>query len=163
LKVLIVYDSVSPNQNTKKIADTLSMVLEEKGIKVDSFRASYVDKDIVKNYDCLLVGSPTMAWSATAPAKEFLEGLKTSRFDGKFAAAFDTRIKSFISGQAAKGIQESLEKLGFRIIVPPLAAYVEGSRNRNDYTLKEGELEKARKFAEDIAEDLKAYFQKNET
>jgi flavodoxin len=132
------------------------MVLEGKGVKVDSFRASSVDKAIVENYDCLLVGSPTMAWSATAHVEDFLEGLKTSRFDGRFAAAFDTRIKSFISGQAAGGLQKSLEKLGFRTIVPPLAAYLEGSRSRNDYTLKKGELEKARKFAETLAKNLEA-------
>jgi hypothetical protein len=95
-----------------------------------------------------------MAWSATAPVKEFVEGSKNGRFDGRFAAAFDTCIKSFKSGQAADGLQKSLEKLGFRTIVPPLAVYVEGSRSRNDYTLK-GELEKARKFAEDLAKNLK--------
>ena len=108
----------------------------------------------MKNYECVLVGSPTMAWSATAPIKQLLEGFSANEFAGKYAAAFDTRVKSRLSGQAAKGIQERLEKLGFKIITPPLVAYVEGSTKKNDFTLKDGELEKAKKYAEDLAQAL---------
>jgi len=95
-----------------------------------------------------------MGWSATDPIKQFLAGYKANEFAGKNAAAFDTRIKSRLSGQASKGIQERLEKLGFKIITPPLIAYVEGNVRENDYVLKDGELDKAKKYAEDLAQAL---------
>ena len=95
-----------------------------------------------------------MGWSATDPIKQFLAGFRVNEFAGKYAAAFDTRIKSRLSGQASKGIQERLEKLGFKIITPPLVAYVEGNVRENDYVLKDGELDKAKKYAEDLAQAL---------
>ena len=60
MKVLIVYDTVSPMRLTAKVAETIGGVLKEKGIEVDSFFVADVDKEVVKNYDCLLAGAPTM-------------------------------------------------------------------------------------------------------
>ena len=154
MKILITYDSVSPNRNTEKIANAMGEVLRGKGFEVDCPDVTHVDNATVKNYDCVIAGSPTMAFSATIPIKEFLEGFAPNEFSGKFAAAFDTRVKSRLSGAAAKGIQKRLEKLGFKIAMPSLAAYVEGSTGKNDFQLKEGELEKAKKFAEDFAQAI---------
>ena len=53
---------------------------------------------------------------------------------------------------AAKEIEEKLESLGFRIIMQPLVTYV-GSK-RNEIQLKEWELGKAKKYAEDLANRL---------
>ncbi len=156
MKVLVVYDTVSPNRNTEKVANAMSEVLRERGFEVDCPHVSSVDLANVKNYDCVLAGSPTMAWSATIPIKEFLEGFAQRAFAGKFAAAFDTRVLSRLSGAAAKGIQSRLEKLGFKILLPPLAAYVEGSTAKNDFALRSGELDKAKKYAEDIAKAIQA-------
>jgi hypothetical protein len=54
------------------------------------------------------------------------------------------------SGNAANGIEKKLRKLGFKIIMPPLVTYVEGK----DIHLKQGELQKAEKYAEDFANNL---------
>ena len=154
LKILVMYDSVSPGKNTEKVATAISEALREKSFDVSCLSVSSFDKSNLKNYDCILVGSPTMGWSATAPIKQLLKNFTDNEFSGKYAAAFDTRVKSRLSGQASKGIQERLEKLGFKIITPPLFAYVEGSTQKNNYTLKEGELDKVKKYADDLAQAL---------
>lgn len=150
-----MYDSVSLNKNTEKIANAVSEVLKEKNFDVSCQYIGSVDQDTLNDYECVLVGSPTMAWSATQPIKHFLEGFNANEFNGKLAAAFDTRVQSRLSGQATKGIQKRLEKLGFKIIASPLVAYVEGSTRKNDFMLKDGELEKAKKYSENLTNVLK--------
>lgn len=159
MKILIIYDSVSPGKNTEKVANEISEIMKQKEFVVNCLSVSSFDKSNLKNYDCVLVGSPTMGWSATAPVKQFLKDFIDNEFSGKYAAAFDTRVKSRLSGQASKGIQEKLEKLGFKIIMPPLFAYVEGSTQKNDYVLKDGELDKVKKYADDLARALQKYLE----
>jgi flavodoxin len=152
MKVLIVYDSVSPMKLTAKVAEAIAEVLKEKGIEVDSFFVNDVDKAIVKNYDCLIAGAPTMAFSASKGIIQFLNGLLGKEFSGKLAAAFDTQIQSRFSGSAVKGIESKLEGLSFRLVTVPLITYIEGKGN--DLHLKEGELEKAKKWAQRVAEAI---------
>ena len=152
LKVLIVYDSVSMNKNTEKVAETVRDVLKAKEMDIQSVHVEKVDSSTVKDYDCLIVGSPTQAWRATALVSNFLDSLKSQSFAEKTAAAFDTRIKSRLSGGAIGGIEGKLKQLGFKIIVPGLVTYVQGSKESP--ALFNGELEKAKKFAEDLTKAL---------
>jgi flavorubredoxin len=152
LKVLIVYDSVSENKNTEKVAEAVRDVLKTKKMDVQSVYVGKIDAATVKDYDCLVVGSPTQAWRATALVRDFLDSLKAENFAGKSATAFDTRIKSRLSGGAIGGIEHKLRRLGFKIIVPGLVAYVEGKQPTP--VLVDGELDKAKKFAEDLAKAL---------
>jgi len=152
MKVLIVYDTVSPMKLTAKVAETIGGVLKEKGIEVDSFFVKDVDKAAVKNCDCLVAGAPTMAFRASREIMQFLDGLPSKDFSGKLAAAFDTQVQSRMSGSAVKGIEDKLKDLGFKMITAPLIAYVEGKKN--EWHLKEGELEKAKNWAQTIAEVL---------
>ena len=55
---MIVYDTVSPMKLTAKVAETIHEVLKEKGVEVDSFHVSNVNRGTVKSYDCLVVGGP---------------------------------------------------------------------------------------------------------
>jgi len=152
MKVLIVYDTVSPMRLTAKVAETIGGVLKEKGIEVVSFFVKDVDKAVVKDYDCLVAGAPTMYFRASKGIMQFLDGLPSKEFSGKLAAAFDTQLQTWYSGNAAKSIEKKLKKLGFEIVAPQLIAYVEGKTNQMH--LKEGELEKAKKYAEDLANKL---------
>jgi flavodoxin len=152
LKILVVYDTGSVNRNTEKVAKAMSEVLKEKGFDVDCLYVMDVDPAGVKNYDCVLAGSPTQTFSATKPIMQFLDKFAKDEFSGKLAAAFDTQLQSRISGNAANGIEKKLEKLGFKTIMPSLVTYVEGKMN--EMHLKEGELEKAKKYAEDLAKAL---------
>jgi flavodoxin len=152
MKVLVVYDTVSPRKLTMKVAETIGDVLKDRGIEVDSFFVKNVGLATVKSYDCLIAGSPTMYFRATSGIKQFLNSFQDKEFSGKLAAAFDTQLKGRFYGNAAKGIEKKLKKLGFEIVSPPLIAYVEGKTNQMH--LKEGELEKAKKYAEDLANKL---------
>jgi len=154
MKVLIVYDSVSPMRLTAKVAETIGGVLKEKGIEVDSFFVVDVDKRVVKNYDCLLAGAPTMRFRVSTRMRQFLDDLPSKDFSGKLAAAFDTQVQSRFSASAAKGIEGKLKGLGFKLITAPLIAYVEGKLRQNEWRLKEGELEKAKKWAQEVAEAI---------
>lgn len=154
MKVLIVYDTVSPMKLTAKVAETIGGVLKEKGIEVDSFFVVDVDKAVVKNYDCLLAGAPTMRFRVSVRMRQFLDDLSGKDFSGKLAAAFDTQVQSRFSASAAKGIEGKLKGLGFKLITAPLIAYVEGKLRQNEWRLKEGELEKAENWAQTVAEVL---------
>lgn len=150
MKILVVYDTNSANRNTEKVAKAMSEVLKEKGFDVDCLYVKEIDPANVKNYDCILAGSPTQWHKATGPIMQFLDGLAKNESSGKLAAAFDTQLQMPLSGKAANGIEKKLKKLGFKIAMPSLATYVEGK----EIHLKEGELEKAKKYAEDLANNL---------
>jgi flavodoxin len=152
MRVLIVYDSVSLMKLTAKVAETVFEVLKEKEIEVNSVFVNDVDKAIVKNYDCLIAGAPTMAFRASKGMMQFLDSLPNKDFSGKLAAAFDTQIQSRFSGSAAKGIEGKLKHLGFKLITAPLFTYVEG--NKDEMCFKEGELEKAKNWAQTVVEVL---------
>jgi flavodoxin len=152
VKVLIVYDSVSVNKNTEKVAEAIRDVLKAKGVEVQSSYVEDVDASTVKDYDCLIVGSPTHGWMETPLVKKFLDSLKSESFAGKKAAAFDTRIKSRLSGSAVDGIEKRLKKLDFQIAVRGLAMYVEGKEPNP--VLVDGELDKAKKFADELVKAL---------
>jgi flavodoxin len=153
VRVVIVYESVSNSQVTASVAATIQAVLKEKGFEVDSFAVANADKTAVKSYDALLAGAPTMAFRSSPGIIKFLDSLKGEEFLGKLAAAFDTQSKFRFSGSAAKGIEGKLKELGFKLTAAPLIAYVEGA-GKGEWRLKEGEQEKAEKWAEELAATL---------
>jgi flavodoxin len=152
LKILVVYDTESVNRNTERVANAISEVLKEKGLDVDCLYVKDVDPVRVKNYDLVLAGGPTQWMKATGPIMQFLEKFAKEDFSGKLASAFDTQLQTPLSGNAAKGIGKRLKKLGFKIVTPPLVTHVEGKMN--EMRLKEGELEKIKSYAEDLAGKL---------
>ncbi len=157
MKILIIYDTASVNRNTDKVAKAMKEVLKEKGFEVDCLYVKDVDPASVKNYDCVLAGSPTHWHRATGPVMQFLDRLGEGAFSGKLAAAFDTQFQMPLSGNAASGIEKKLEKLGFKIVMPSLVTYVQSKKDvdgKSGMHLKDGELEKAKKYAEDLAHKL---------
>jgi flavorubredoxin len=152
LKILVIYDTTSTQRNTEKVAQAVGEVLKTKGFDVDCLYVNDVDAANVKNCDCVLAGSPTQIFRATQPIKQFLDKFAKDQFLGKPAAAFDTQLKTRWSGNAAKRIEKKLQQLGFKIIMPPLVTYVEGKIQ--EVHLKDGEIEKTRKYAEDLANKL---------
>jgi flavodoxin len=155
MKILITYDTASVNRNTDKVAKAMREVLKEKGFDVDCLYVK--DAANVKNYDCVLAGSPTQWHRATGPVMQFLDRLNEGAFSGKLAAAFDTQFQMPLSGNAANGIEKKLEKRGFKIVMPSLVTYVQNKKDikgKSGIQLKDGELEKAKKYAEDLARKL---------
>ena len=61
VKVLVIYDTVSQAKVTGKVAETVVAAMRESGASVDSFFVEDAGKANIKDYDCLVVGAPTMA------------------------------------------------------------------------------------------------------
>jgi len=157
MRVLVVYDTGTPARNTEKIARAISDVLREKGFEVDSLYVKDADPASVKNYDLVLAGSPTQWHKAPGPIMQFLERFTKDEFSGKLAAAFDTQLQIPLSGNAGKGIEKKLEKIGFKIVKSSLVTYVQSKKNaegKNEVHLKDGELDKAKNWAEEVAKAL---------
>jgi len=72
---------------TEKVAETIVKALKEKDVAVDSFFVKDVEGAIVKDYDCLIVGAPTMAFRASVDMRKFLEFVK-GRFFWKVSSCF---------------------------------------------------------------------------
>lgn len=155
MKVLVVYDSVSPSKVTMKVAQAIADEMKAKGVDTDCSYCKDFDKGRARDYGCLIVGAPTMAFRPSKDIAEFLDALKSEDVKGKKGAAFDTQIKSALSGNAAKGIEKRLSGLGISIFKPHLVAYVEG-KGKNTWELKEGELEKVKKWAQEAADAILA-------
>ncbi len=155
MKVLVVYDSVSPSKVTMKVAQIIAEEMKAKGVETDCFYCKDFDIGRVKEYGCLIVGAPTMAFRPSKDIVGFLDALKAEDVKGKKGAAFDTQIKSALSGNAAKGIEKRLSGLGAAVFKPHLVAYVEG-KGKNTWELKEGELEKVKRWAQEAAEAILA-------
>jgi flavorubredoxin len=152
MKVLLVYDTVSESKMTGKIAEIVVAAMREEGAQVDSFFVEDAGNAKVKDYGCLVVGAPTMAWKPSQRMKKYLDSLSEAECQGKLAAAFDTQLKSGLSGDATKHMEKSLTKVGFKIVSPALLSYVE-SENKL-YKLKEGESEKAKAWGHELARKL---------
>lgn len=152
MRVLMVYDTVSEAKVTGKVADAVAAAMKEAGVPVEAYFVENANKVSAKDFDCLIVGAPTMAWRPSKRMKDFLAGLGGTDFSGKVATSFDTQMKSSISGNATKHMEKSLVDLGFKIASPALVTYVE-SEDRV-YRLKDGEMEKAKAWAKDLAKAL---------
>jgi flavodoxin len=142
VKALVVYDSAYGNtrQVAEAIVDALGP-LQAEAVSVTEFEASALTEG-----DLLVVGSPINGWRPTPKITELLAALGDGRLNGVKAAAFDTRVRLFIHGDAAKKMTESLKTGGAEIISKPMAFYVKGSEG----PLRSGELDKAAAWAADL-------------
>jgi len=72
--------------------------------------------------------------------------LGTDQLKGCRAAAFDTRVKLFIHGNAAQRIAKELERSGATLIAKPEGFFVQGKIG----PLLEGELERSHEWARNL-------------
>lgn len=152
MKIALVYDSVSSEKLTAKVAEVIDKALRGKGLEVTSVPVGDAKHLRIEEYDALVIGTPTMAWAPTKPIKEFLDALDAGKVKGKKAASFDTQMNSFISGNANKAMEAKLKDLGMVIVCPHLLAYVKSQRKV--YHFLDGELQKAEDWAKDLAAAL---------
>jgi flavodoxin I len=104
----------------------------------------------LKDFDLLIVGSPTHGGWYTPEVKGLLEALPS--LEGFKVAAFDTRTASIWNrllpfGHAAPRIARKLEENGGDLLAPPEGFVVLGTKG----PLKDGELERAADWARGIA------------
>ncbi|MDD5551746.1 MAG: flavodoxin family protein [Candidatus Pacebacteria bacterium] len=145
MKTLVIFDSNFGN--TKKIAEVIANEMGENAKVV-----SVADFDIedLEGTNLLIVGSPINGFRPTEKINKFLANLAKNQLKGIKAASFDTRVKLFIHGDAAKKISKKLKDAGAEIIVEPQAFYVKGKEG----PLLAGEIEKAKNWAREIKSKL---------
>jgi len=167
VKALVVYESMYGN--TAAIGEAIAAALRERGLDVEESLVTKIDAARAVDVDLLLVGGPThvhgMSRVATRNAavndekntfteptvdpglREWLARLPEG--GGRLAGAFDTRFGKprFLTGSAAKGIKHRLRERGFQFVAEP-ESFLVSTENR----LLEGEVERARTWAEKIAE-----------
>lgn len=148
MKAHVVYDSAFGN--TKSVAEAIAGSLGElqaTPVSADDFNP----RDLAAG-DLLVVGSPINGWRPTPKITELLSALGDGQLKGVKAAAFDTRVRLFIHGDAAKKMTESLRAGGADIISEPMPFYVGGREG----PLRSGEIEKAEVWAKTLLASLKA-------
>ncbi len=144
MRTVIVYDSL--HGNTEQIAQAIAGGLREAG-EVSVRKASEGLPEDLASADLLVIGCPVHAWNISHATRAFFESLAEESPGGKQGAAFDTKFEGPLAGGAAKKIARRLRSLGFEIIAEPCSFFITGMEG----PLKEGELERARAFGEELA------------
>jgi flavodoxin len=146
LKAFIVYDSAFGN--TKAVAEAVAAQLE--GLDAAAVPVDEFDSGELAAGDLFVVGSPINGWRPTPKVTALLSGLGKDRLTGVKAAAFDTRLRMFIHGDAAKKITHALRAGGADIIAEPMPFYVGGTKG----PLRSGEIDKAGNWAKALLTSL---------
>jgi menaquinone-dependent protoporphyrinogen IX oxidase len=151
MKGIVVYDT--SYGNTKTIAETIAETLKESGIEVDLFNVKTVRKLNEKDYDFLVLGSPTRFGTMSFAIRGFLGKVK-SEWTNKPFIAFDTENPENLENKewsAAEKIAERLRDKKMNQLLPVLKAAVLEQKG----PLQEGEIERTREYARTIATKLK--------
>jgi len=152
MKGIVVFDT--SYGNTKKIAEGIAEKLKESGISADIFYVKDVKKLSAKDYDFLVIGSPTKFGTMSFAVKGFLGKVKSKEWLNKPFAVFDTENPENIEkrgGSAAEKIAEKLKEKQMNQLLPVLKAVVLGWKG----PLQEGEIERAKEYARELAVTLK--------
>jgi menaquinone-dependent protoporphyrinogen IX oxidase len=154
---IVVFDT--SYGNTKAIAEAISEALKESGIEADLFHVKDVKKLSVKDYNFLVVGSPTRFGTMSFAVKGFLSKVKSEEWMNKPFAVFDTENPENIERarvenkewSAAEKIAAKLKDKNMNQLLPVLKSVVLGQKG----PLKEGEIERAKEYARNLATELK--------
>lgn len=143
MESLVVYATRSGN--TRRIAEVVAEGLRPHGpVHIRSVEESM--NGPVPAADLLVIGGPTEGHGATESMIAFLDHLATAPPSGA-VAAFDTRVRwpKVLSGSAAERIEQRIEAIGLRLVVPPESFIVSMKPE-----LQPGELERAGAWRADL-------------
>lgn len=141
MHTLIIYDS--NYGNTRQVAEDIAQTL---GPNAKAIHVSQVTNDMLTGLKLLVVGSPINAWRPTTKIGTFLSGLKPGQLQGCQVATFDTRVNTFIHGDAAKSMSKRLVAAGATLSGQPQGFIVKGKAG----PLAEGEPDRARNWAKTL-------------
>ena len=114
MKGIVVYDS--SYGNTKAIAEAIAEALRQSGMEVDFFYVKDVKKLTAKDYDFLVLGSPTKFGTMSFAIRSFLGKVKREEWADKPFAAFDTENPENIErAQAENKEWSAAEKIAERL------------------------------------------------
>jgi flavodoxin len=152
VSTVVVYDSNFGN--TAAIAQIIATELARTAVGQGAAAVSVDDlePESLAGLTLLVVGSPIIGWRPTEKMQAYLAtltpgSLTPGSLSGVQAAAFDTRVRLFIHGNAAAKISKALEQAGALIVAKPHGFIVEGSEG----PLAEGQPEQAAEWARSIA------------
>lgn len=160
MKAFIIFDSVYGN--TGKIAQAIgeAIAIGFDG-QTETLPMSKIASDQLKDVNLLILGSPTHRFRPTSALSDLLKSLRRNQLTGVSVAAFDTRLclesidsssLRFIvdkGGYAASKIAKTLQNKGGNLVATPEGFLVTGEEG----PLKEGELERAESWANQILEN----------
>jgi len=146
MSTLVVFDS--NYGNTRIVAEQIAAALGE-GTAVVSVVGLTPER--LTGVELLVVGCPIIGWRPSAPMQAFLAQLGVGMLHGVRAAAFDTRVRLFIHGDAAGKISHALQKAGAHVVARPPGFIVYGREG----TLAAGELDQAAEWAGSIVATLR--------
>jgi len=157
MKGIVVFDTTYGN--TKTIAEAISETLKESGIEVDLFNVKDVKKLSAKDYDFLVLGSPTKFGTMSFAIRFFLGKVKSEEWMNKPFTAFDTENPENIERarienkewSAAEKIATKLREKKMNQLLPVLKAVVLGQKG----PLEEGEIDWTKDYARELAIKLK--------
>ena len=152
MKGIVVYDT--SYGNTKKIAETIAETLKKSGIKIDLFYVKDVKKLSVKDYDFLVLGSPTKFGTMSFAIRFFLGKVKSEEWMNRPFTSFDTENPENMEKKeysAAEKIAEKLRDKKMNQLLPVLKTAVLGQKG----PLKEGEIDRTKDYARELASKLK--------
>ena len=142
MTAVVVYES--QYGNTQRIAEAIARGLggDARAVHASAFSPATLEPGAL-----LVVGSPIVGWKPLEGLGAWLDALGPGSLDGVRTAAFDTRVKLFIHGDAAKKIEHALEAAGGQRAAEPTWYYVKGTEG----PLLDGELEKAEAWGRQLA------------
>jgi len=160
MKALVVYDFESSNKCTEQVAKAIAEGLKGLG-EVTCMPISGFKPSSIKDFDCLIVGSPTIYRQPTRAVTTFFEQLQQLQLLGKMdpqgkpSAAFGTLSPnwSWQGGNAAQSIEDKMSELKLKVVVPSIAVKVM-QKGDYEYTVADGEIAKAQTFASGLVSAL---------
>jgi flavodoxin len=139
--------------NTRQVAEAIAEVFQGAGA-ARTLSAEQLTAADLQGADLVVMGAPTHKMNLPAAVRPVLETLPRRILKGVPTAAFDTSYKmSAILARftAAKRLDRELRKLGGKRLVPPETFFV---HEHHEGPLYDGELERARRWAESILVQL---------
>jgi len=145
MHTIVLYDS--QYGNTERIAQAIADALGQYG-QARAVRVAETNPGELAEVDLLVVGCPTQGWRPTKAILSFLEHIQDGSWSSLPAASFDTRLRGWFAGSAARGIAKSLNRKGCALLLPAESFFVKGTEG----PLQDGEIERAANWARLVRE-----------
>ena len=152
MKGVVIFDT--SHGNTKKIAENIAETLKECGIEVDLFHVKDMKKSFARDYDFMVIGSPTRFGTMSFATRSFLGKIKGEEWKNKPFTTYDTENPKNLEKDgwsAGEKIAEKLKDKKMNQLSPVLKALVLEPNG----PLVEGEIERTKNYAREFAAKLK--------
>ena len=151
MNALVLYDSQygDTQRIAQAIADKLAEFGEARAVRLDPSQPVEL-----QGVDVFIVGCPTQGWRPTPATQSFLEEVSFEELRSLAVACFGTRFRlpRFMTGSAANVMARKLREKGISLLVAPESFFVKGTEG----PLRDGELERASRWARQIVDEVEA-------